>query len=83
MVEDPVEVACMFVVLSNPMLRTATKSRTEPKVLKAILDELRLLRQEISLVLPQEDLDGYAHPRRIKRSYQKALKRYPPAAVWR
>ena len=75
--------ACMFVVLSNPMLRTATKSRTESKVLKAILDELRLLRQEISLVLPQENLDEYAHPRRIKRSYQKALKRYPPAAAWR
>jgi len=65
------------------MPRTATKTRVEPNVLKAILDELRLLRQEISLVLPREDLKGYAHPSRIKRSYKQALKRYPPAVAWR
>ena len=70
-------------IVLKRMPRTATKTRVEPNVLKAILDELRLLRQEISLVLPQEDLKGYAHPARIKRSYQKALKRYPPAVAWR
>lgn len=83
MLGDPVEATCMFVVLLKSMLRTTTKGQVEPRVLKAILDELRLLRQEISLVLPQEDLKGYAHPARIKRSYQQALKRYPSATAWR
>lgn len=27
---------------------------------------------------PQNDLEDYAHPERIKKSYQNAIKKYPP-----
>lgn len=47
------------------------------KIMKAILEELRLLRNEIRLLLPQDDLEDYAHPDRIQRSYQKAIKKHP------
>ena len=43
-----------------------------------ILEEIKLLREQVMLLLPQEDLDDYAHPRRIKKSYDKAVKQYPP-----
>ena len=52
-----------------------------PQVLQYILKELRLLRQEVMLLFPQDDLEAYAHPKRIKSSYQKALKKYPPAVT--
>ena len=52
-----------------------------PEMFRTLLGEIRRLRQEISLVLPQENLNEYADPRRIKRSYQRALKQYPPEAV--
>ena len=45
---------------------------------RAIFEELRLLRQEISLILPQDDLNKYQNPKKIKNSYEKALKMYPP-----
>lgn len=64
------------------MPRTLLNHKTSSSagdILKTILDEVRLLRDEIRLVLPYEDLNEYAHPNRIKRSYQKAVKRYPPA----
>ena len=51
------------------------------KMIQAILEELRLLRNEVMLLFPQEDLKDYAHPDRIKRSYQKALKKYPPVSL--
>lgn len=51
------------------------------KLLQAILEELRLLRNEMTLLLPQEDLEDYAHKDRIKTSYQKSIKKYPP--IWK
>lgn len=45
---------------------------------RAIFEEIKLLRQEISLILPQDDLNKYQNPEKIKSSYQKALKMYPP-----
>ena len=51
--------------------------------IQKILEELRLLRQEVRLLLPQEDLEDYADPERIKRSYQKAIKQYPPVSKWK
>ena len=50
-----------------------------PKILETILKELRLLRSEVTLLLPQEELEEYAHPERIRASYQKAVKKYPIA----
>jgi len=49
------------------------------KTIKTVLDELRLLRQQVALLLPQDELKHYVNARRIQRSYQKAIKEYPPA----
>lgn len=67
---------------------TRTKNKSEvvcisSKTAQLILEELRLLRNEVLLLFPQEDLEGYAHPDRIKNSYQKAIKRYPPVSLWK
>jgi hypothetical protein len=51
------------------------------KIIEAILEELRLLRNEVRLLLPQEELEEYTHPDRIRRSYQKAIKKYPPVSL--
>lgn len=51
-----------------------------PRMFKTILEELRLLRNEVALLFPQDDLDDYADPHRIKRSYQKAVRKYPPVS---
>lgn len=55
-----------------------TQEITSQKLFQKILEELRLLREEVKLLLPQEDLESYANPQRIKNSYKKALKKYPP-----
>ena len=57
-----------------------TKLREQKKqdVLKKILGEIRRLRREVTGLYPQEDLDEYAHPERIKRSHGRALRQYPP-----
>jgi hypothetical protein len=59
----------------SKMLQPTTQSA---KLLRAILQELKLLRTEVSFLFPQDKLEDYAHPTRIKRSYEKALKQYPP-----
>lgn len=46
--------------------------------LNKILEEVRRLRLEVSLFLPQENLEEYNHPERIKQSYEKALRKFPP-----
>lgn len=46
------------------------------KIVKDILDEIRLMRNEITLLLPNEDLGEYDHPERIKSSLLNARKRY-------
>ncbi len=45
-----------------------TKTKNNEKTLHVILEELRLLRNEVMLLLPQEDLEDYAHLKRIKNS---------------
>ena len=59
------------------------KQNQSAETLASILKEIRSLRQDLLFFLPQENINEYAHPDRIKRSYQKALKRYPPATVWK
>ena len=54
-----------------------------PKILEKVLTELRFLRQELALLLPQDDLKTYTHIKRIKHSYNKAIKQYPPASIWK
>ena len=58
-----------------------TKNFNTGKLLSAVLREIHLLRREISFVLPQEDIKDYFHPSRVKPSYQKAIKKYPPSVI--
>lgn len=60
--------------------RAKMKERNQPtrNLLNQVLKEIRILRHEFSLLLPSEDLEEYEHVDRIKRSYQKAMKKYPP-----
>ena len=53
-------------------------TETSPQLLKTILNELRLLRNEVLFLLPQDDLENYANSSRIKKSYEKAIKEFPP-----
>ena len=61
--------------------KTKANIPAHSQTLKAILEELRLLRNEVMLLFPQENLKDCAHPDRIKRSYQKAIKKYPPVSL--
>ncbi len=62
-----------------PRTKTMTKTKAQDTdTLRTILEEIRLLRGQVTLLLPQDDLATYTHPDRIKRSYQKAIKQYPP-----
>jgi len=70
-------------VFFMPTRRTsvATQGATAlAPVLRSLIAEIKLLRNDLrSFVVPTERLEGdYAHPERIRRSYQKALRRYPP-----
>jgi len=49
-------------------------------MVKAIFEELKLLRKELSFVLPQDDLENYSHPEKIRASYKKAIKNHPLVA---
>ena len=53
----------------------------EKDILQKIFDEIRLLRDEISFLLPQDDLDDYANGSRVRGSYEGAIKKYPPLAL--
>ncbi len=58
--------------------KTTYKTADAHQLLCTVLKEVRSLRREVSLALPHENLDEYAHPARIERSYRNALKKYPP-----
>ena len=49
----------------------------DENILQNIFKEIRLLRSEVTLFMPTEDLKEYAHPFRIKSSFDKAIKQYP------
>ena len=53
---------------------------TKNRIQKIELDiqELWKTVSEILPFLPHDELKSYDHPERIKRSYQKAIKKYPP-----
>lgn len=61
----------------NSQTKVKQSNQAPDKMLRSILQEIRLLRYEVRLILPTEDLQEYAHPKRIKRSYENALKAYP------
>jgi len=70
------QVDASYPVCQNDRMSTKTV-RHETAVLRALLNEVRLLRSELTLILPTEKLSGYAHPRRISGAYRRALKAYP------
>lgn len=65
---------------------TATKIKNEAfntqRLLTRVLEEIKHLRRDMSFAIPGENLEDYAHPNRVKKSFQKALKKYPPE-LWR
>ena len=69
-------------VFCMPTRRTSVATRGATAlapVLRSLLTEIKLLRSDLrSFVVPTERLENYAHPERVRRSYQKALRRYPP-----
>ncbi|OGF73542.1 hypothetical protein A2W48_01860 [Candidatus Giovannonibacteria bacterium RIFCSPHIGHO2_12_44_12] len=54
----------------------ASKDKSN-EVLRDILKEIRILRKELFESASPEDLDDFSNPERIKKSYLKALKKYP------
>lgn len=64
-------------VVASPQIET----RRNTKILQSILEEIRLLHKEMHFLFPQEELDEYAHPDRIKQSYKEAIKQYPPVSA--
>lgn len=75
----------MYSIDVKQKLQTKTRPRQNAhtissRMFQAILEELRLLRNEVTLLFPQDDLEDYANPDRITRSYQKAVKKYPPVS---
>lgn len=68
------------------MSKTVTKNYKgtySSAILRSILAEIRLLRSELALLFPSEDINDYAHAARIKKAYARALKQYPPVATWK
>ncbi|OHA94069.1 MAG: hypothetical protein A3G47_00895 [Candidatus Zambryskibacteria bacterium RIFCSPLOWO2_12_FULL_39_45] len=53
------------------------KVKKQKNLLQHIFNEIRLLRSEVTLFMPDENLNGYAHPSRIKKSFERALRQYP------
>lgn len=64
--------------MSNKTLEKI-KLHESSTILQAILKEVRSLRDDLLFFIPQENLDDYKNAVRVKRSYQKAVKRYPPS----
>ncbi|KKR31855.1 MAG: hypothetical protein UT65_C0015G0017 [Parcubacteria group bacterium GW2011_GWF2_39_8b] len=59
-------------------MNTMTKKvKKQKNLLQHIFNEIRLLRSEVTLFMPDENLNGYAHPSRIKKSFERALRQYP------
>ncbi len=61
----------------NNLDATTKSSYPTNELLKAILAEIHLLRSEMNMIFNEDDLENYAHPKKIKQSYQEALKDYP------
>ena len=60
-------------------IATVTKKRTKEQLLKDLIKEVKRLQFQVSLLsLPEEDIDEYDDPEEIEKSYQRAIKQYPP-----
>ena len=60
-------------------IATSTKKQTKEQAVKTLIKEVRRLQFQVWLLsLPEEDVEGYAHPDRIEESYRRAIKQHPP-----
>lgn len=59
-------------------IKTTPGKEISADILEKILKGVSMLRKEVSLLLPQEDVEDFVHPERIKQSYRHAIKEYPP-----
>ena len=64
-------------LIYTPMT-TRTILKPSEKVLEKIFEQVSMLRKEVSLLLPHEDIENFAHANRIKQSYRHAIKEHPP-----
>ncbi len=71
----------MAKLINNKTLIKSSKNQTQ--LLKAFLEEIRLLREELALFLPQEKLEDFTNQKNIKTAYRRAIKQYPPLALWK
>jgi hypothetical protein len=58
-------------------MNTATTQQNTNKLLRDVLAEVRSLRKEVSLFVPQETLSDYKNVPTIKRTLAKARAQYP------
>lgn len=64
--------------MEKSTITTKIKESRMSALLKTILQEIRSMRKEMILFFPEDNLNEYIHPKRIKQSYRKAIKKYPP-----
>lgn len=64
---------------------TLAKRKSNKHLLKSLAKEIRLLQNEVDQLkrqfwenLPEEDIEDYAHPEKILKAREEALKQYPP-----
>lgn len=58
------------------VIKTISTKKISPNIFEKILKEVSMLRKEVSLLLPQEDVEDFVHTERIKQSYRHAIKEY-------
>lgn len=51
---------------------------TQPEMWHDVLKELRLLRQDLNLLLFRDDIKDYENADELKKSYKRAIKQHPP-----
>lgn len=72
--------------VKNPMLNEIMRlisghQASEHNLLQIILDEVRTLRDEMRLLIPEESLEEYAHPEEIRKALHNTLKEWKTGAI--
>ena len=55
---------------------TKTTIEKNEDMLEKIFEQVSMLRREVSLLLPEEDVEEFEHVDRIKQSYHSAIKKH-------
>lgn len=56
---------------------TTAEATTILKEMRSLKREVISLRREVELSIPLETLDEYENPEQIRKSYRKAVKKFP------